>query len=92
MLATSLKDKEVLGPAGKEFGKVVDGIIDESTWRMVSLDVELDGNVAKEFHVKKTFGSTTVPIPTSMVGTVGDKIMLRVSTDEVRKSVVATQQ
>ena len=89
MQATTLKDKEVIGQAGRLIGKVKDGTIDESTWRIVSLDVELEGNVAKEFHLKKTFGSTTVPIGVSFVGAVGDKVVLKASTEEVGRAINA---
>lgn len=87
MQATSLKDKEVIGPAGKLIGKVKDGKIDDKTWLVSSLDVELEGNVAKEFHIKKTFGSTTVPIATTMVGAVGDKVVLKASMEELGQSI-----
>jgi sporulation protein YlmC with PRC-barrel domain len=90
MMATTLRDKEVIGPAGKLIGKVKDGTIDDASWKLTSLEVELEGNVAKEFHVKKTFGSTTVPVQTSLVGAVGDKVVLKVSTEELGKSLTAT--
>jgi len=89
MMATTLKDKEVIGEAGRLIGKVKDGTIDEKTWQLTSLEVELVGSVAKEFHLKKTFGSTSVPIPTSFVGAVGDKVVLKVSTEEVAQSINA---
>lgn len=89
-MATSLRDKEVIGPAGKLIGKVKDGTVDDATWQIKSLDVELEGSVAKEFKVKKTFGSTTVPVATSFVGAVGDKVVLKVSTEELAQSINAT--
>ena len=88
MHATDLKDKEVLGSAGRLVGVVKDGTIDDN-WKVTSLDVQLEGNVAKEFHLKKTFGSTTVPIDTSFIGNVGDKVMLKVSAEEVGRSINA---
>jgi sporulation protein YlmC with PRC-barrel domain len=87
LLATSLKDKEVLGEAGKLIGKVKDGNVDDKTWQITSLEVELNGSVAKEFHLKKTFGSTSVPISTTYVGAVGDKVMLKGSTQEIGEHI-----
>lgn len=90
MLATDLQDKEVIGAAGKLLGKVKDGTIDDKTWQMTSLDVELQGSVAKEFNIKKTFGSTTVPIPTNYVSAVGDKVVLKASAEELANSLNTT--
>ncbi len=90
MKATTLKEKEVIGPAGQLLGRVKDGDIDDKTWAITTLDVELTGNIAKELHVKKTFGSTTVPISTNFVGAVGDKVVLKVSTEEVGRSINLT--
>jgi len=89
-MATTLKDKEVIGEAGRLIGKVKDGTIDEKTWQLTSLEVELVGSVAKEFHLKKTFGSTSVPIATSFIGAVGDKVVLKVSPEEVGQAVNAS--
>ncbi len=89
MQATSLKDKEVIGQAGRLVGKVKDGTIDDKTWQVTSLDVELQSSVAKEFNLKKTFGSTTVPIATTFVGAVGDKVVLKASTEEIGASINA---
>jgi sporulation protein YlmC with PRC-barrel domain len=90
LLASTLKDKEVMGEAGRLIGKVKDGTIDEKTWQLTDLEVELQGNVAKEFHLKKTFGTTTVPIAITFVGAVGDKVVLKASTEEIGKSINET--
>jgi len=87
MKATSLKDKEVLGEAGHLIGKVKDANIDDKTWAITTLEVELTGDTAKELHLKKTFGSTSVPVATNVIGAVGDKVMLKTSTEELGKSL-----
>ena len=88
MKATDLKDKEVIGQTGQMIGKVKDGDID-ANWAITDLQVELEGNIAKEIHVKKTFGSTTIPIPVKFVNAVGDKVMLNVSTEQIGQSLSA---
>lgn len=90
MKATELKDKEVIGEGGRLIGKVTDGEIDDMSWTLKTLDVELEGNVAKEFNLKKTLRSTTVPIATSFVGAVGDKVVLKASAEEIGQSINAT--
>jgi sporulation protein YlmC with PRC-barrel domain len=90
--ATGLREKEVIVYDGRLIGKVKDGEIDDKTWQIKTLDVQLEGNVAKEFHLKKTFGSTTVPIDTKFVGAVGDKVVLKGSAKEVGDSINAAME
>lgn len=87
--ATSLREKEVIESDGRLMGKVKDGVIDDKTWQITSLEVQLQGNVAKEFHLKKAFGSTTVPIETKFVGAVGDKVVLKGTAKEIGDSINA---
>jgi sporulation protein YlmC with PRC-barrel domain len=87
MRASDLKDKEVIGQTGQTIGKVKDGDIDDSSWVLTDLEVELMGNVAKEIHVKKTFGSTTIPIPVKFVTAVGDRVMLNASSEQIEESL-----
>jgi sporulation protein YlmC with PRC-barrel domain len=87
--ASSLKDKEVLGEKGRLIGKVKDGTVDDKTWQITSLEVELKGDVAKEFNLKKTFSSSSIPIDVQFVRGVGDKVMLKVSTEEVGRAINA---
>lgn len=70
-------------------GVVKDGEVDDNTWQITNLDVQLEGSVAKEFHLKKTFGSTTVPIATKFVGAVGDKVVLKGTKEEIGNAINA---
>ena len=85
--ASALKGKEVLGEKGRLVGKVKDGIIDEKTWQVTSLEVDLQSDVAKEFHLKKMFGGASIPIAVGYIGAVGDKVMLKASAEEIGKQI-----
>jgi sporulation protein YlmC with PRC-barrel domain len=85
--ASTLRGKEVLGEKGRLIGKVTDGTIDETTWKITSLEVDLQKDVAKEFHLKKMFGTASVPIAVNYIGAVGDKVMLKASAEEIGKSI-----
>jgi len=78
-----LMDKEVIGLNGWVIGTVKNVMFDEKTWKIGSLDVQLDGDVAKEFEMKKVFRSTHIPIDISHVQGIGDKVSLRTSKEDL---------
>ena len=90
--STEIKGKEVVGPLGRVLGKVSGLNFDPTTWQITTLQVSLDSKVAEQIGVKKTldrFGirHTEMPIKASFVGQVGDKILLKVSEEELVKYV-----
>ncbi len=87
MNASELNNKEVIGKTGTMIGRVKDAVIDENTWQVKSLQIELESDVAKEIGMKKTFGHTTLPLPLSYVGGVGDKVMVSAPREELIKYV-----
>jgi len=76
-------DKEVIGLNGWIIGTVKNVTFDEKTWQVGSLDVELDGDIAKEFKMKKVFRSTHLPIDVAHVQGIGDKVSLKTSKEEL---------
>jgi sporulation protein YlmC with PRC-barrel domain len=78
-----LMDREVIGLNGWIIGTVKNVIFDEKTWQVSSLDVELDGDVAKEFEMKKVFRSTHIPLGVAHVQGIGDKVSLKTSKEEL---------
>ena len=77
----------IVAEGGRLIGKVRDGEVDDKTWQLTDLDVQLDGSVAKEFHLNKTFGSPIVSIATKYVGAIGDKIILKGTTKEIGEAL-----
>jgi sporulation protein YlmC with PRC-barrel domain len=78
-----LMDKEVIGLNGWVIGTVKDVMFDEKTWQIGSLDVQLDGDVAKEFEMKKVFRSTHIPLDVTHVQGIGDKVSLKTSKEDL---------
>jgi sporulation protein YlmC with PRC-barrel domain len=76
-------DKEVIGLNGWIIGTVKNVIFDEKTWQVGSLDVELAGDVAKEFEMKKIFRSTHIPLGVAHVQGIGDKVSLKTSKEDL---------
>jgi sporulation protein YlmC with PRC-barrel domain len=80
----TLVDKEVIGLNGWIIGTVKNVFFDETTWKVGSLDVELDGDVAKEYELKKILRSTHVPLDVSVIQGIGDKVTLKTSKEELK--------
>ena len=78
-----LMDKEVIGLNGWVIGTVKNVMFDEKTWKIESFDVQLDGDVAKEFEMKKIFRSTHIPIDVRHVQGIGDKVALKTSKEDL---------
>jgi sporulation protein YlmC with PRC-barrel domain len=82
-------DKEVIGLNGWIIGTVKNVNFDEKTWLVGSLDVELNGDVAKEFEMKKIFRSTHIPLGVAHVQGIGDKVSLKTSKEDLMALVAS---
>jgi len=78
-----LMDKEVIGLNGWVIGTVKNVMFDDKTWHIGSLDVQLDGDVAKEFEMKKVFRSTHILLDVTHVQGIGDKVSLKTSKEDL---------
>lgn len=73
----------MVGPRGSVIGKVTDVNIDPDGWRVASFQVALDGKIADQIGVKKRFGKTDMPLKSSLVGQIGDKVLVSASNEEL---------
>jgi sporulation protein YlmC with PRC-barrel domain len=78
-----LKGKEVIGPQGALLGKVTEVNLDPNSWQVTSFQLALDGKVAEQIGLKKRFGKNDMPLKSSYVGEVGDKMLVKASRDEL---------
>lgn len=85
MHTKELSDKEVFGLDGWKVGKIKDEIFDLETWKITSIEVELEGDVAEEFKMKKHFRSTHLPIDVSHVQAIGDRVTLKTNKEDLFK-------
>ena len=85
MYTKELADKEVVGLDGWKIGKIRDTIFDPEGWKITSIEVELEGDVAEEFKMKKHFRSTHLPIDVSHVQAIGDTVTLKTNKEDLFK-------
>jgi len=90
--ASELLYRRVVCNKGREIG--VTGTIfveSEGGWRIPFIEVEMDKDIFSEMNLKKaTFKKREVKVPTSLIGTVGDLIMLNTSEDELARILEKT--
>ena len=78
-----LVDREVIGLNGWVIGTVKNVTFDEKTWKIKSLDVQLESEVAKEFEMSKVFRSTHIPLGVTHVQGIGDKVSLKITKEDL---------
>ena len=90
MLTNDIDGREVIGSDGYKLGKVRDTEFDENNWKLRSLEVQLEKSVAEEHHLRHRFRRTRVLIHVDHVQTVGDKVILKGSKEELLKLIAST--
>ena len=91
MNSREIEGKPVLGSNGWKIGKAKDIVFDERTWRVLSLDVELEKDVAREFDMQTHFHKTHVEMNVSYIQAIGDAIILNTSKEDLFKFMVSQQ-
>lgn len=91
MEVSNLFDREVVGNNGSVIGRVRNLDLNDKTWQIESLLVELDDNVAKEFNMKKALRKTIVKILVAYVGAVGDKVILKEDKQKLMELVASSR-
>jgi sporulation protein YlmC with PRC-barrel domain len=83
--AGDLVNKRVVSNNGREVGVTESLYLEpEAAWRVAYLEVEVEKEAFNEMKLKKgVFKKREVKLPTSLVGTVGDLIMLNTSEEEL---------
>jgi len=87
MTAGDLVGKRVVSNNGREVGVTESLILEpEANWKVAFIEVEVEKQAFQEMKLKKgVFKRREVKLPTSLVGTVGDIIMLNTSEDELAR-------
>jgi sporulation protein YlmC with PRC-barrel domain len=83
--AGHLVNKRVISNDGREIGVTESLYLEpDASWRVAFLEVEVAKDALRDMKLKKgTFKKREVKLPTSLVGTVGDLVMLNTSEDEL---------
>ena len=89
MLTNKIVGLEVLGSNGFKLGKIRDTEFDVNTWKLNSLEVQLDKDVAEEHHLRHRFRKTRVLINVDHVQSVGDSVILKGSKEDLLKLIAS---
>gem|GEM_PF-1445447 len=87
MYTRDVMEKEVVGQQGWLIGKVKELIFDPKDWKVTAFEVELEGNIAEQYQMKKHFRSTRVPLHVAYVQGIADKVILNISKDDLGQVV-----
>jgi sporulation protein YlmC with PRC-barrel domain len=82
----SLRGRAVISADGLAIGEVTVLFINSQEWRVEALEIKLGKEVADRLGADRSFmHAGALEIPTSMIQSVGDSIVLSVGIDELRK-------
>lgn len=82
----SLHGRTVISSEGLAIGDVEALFIDSDAWRVDSLQIKLRKDIADRLGAGRSmFHAGTVEIPTRMVQSVGDAVVLSVAVDDLRQ-------
>jgi sporulation protein YlmC with PRC-barrel domain len=88
----NLNGRTVIAADGRAVGQVAALFLDSDAWRIESILVALRGEVADLLGAPHgMFRTGTVEIPTSLVQSVGDAVVLSVPTDQLRQVLSAQE-
>ncbi len=87
MLTNEIVGKEVIGSDGFKLGKIRDTEFDVNTWKMNFLEVQLEKDVAEEHHLRQRFRKTRVQIQVDHIQSVGDRVILKGSKEDLLKLI-----
>jgi sporulation protein YlmC with PRC-barrel domain len=86
----NLRERTVIGADGQAIGEVAALFLDSAGWRVESLQVNLRKEIADRLGANRTlFHAGTVEIPTRLIQSVGDAVVLSVEVDDLRQVLPA---
>lgn len=87
MKSRGLVGKQVVGSGGWTIGTVKEIDFDETSWRIGSIEIELDRFVAEEYQMKKLLSRTTIAVDVASVHAIGDHVVLTVTKPQLQRMV-----
>jgi sporulation protein YlmC with PRC-barrel domain len=82
----NLRGRTIIAADGQVVGHVTALFLDSDTWRVESLQVQLGKDIADQLGAERSmFHAGTLEVPTRMVQSVGDTVVLSVPVDELRR-------
>ena len=90
MLTAEVAGKEVIDSQGHELGKITDTQFDEKEWRVLGFEVQLDKEVAEEYHLRHRLRKTRVLVSIDHIQAVGDKVILKGSKADLLELIASS--
>jgi sporulation protein YlmC with PRC-barrel domain len=84
----NLRGRTVIAADGQAIGEIAALFLDSAAWRVESVQIKLRNEVADQLGATRgLFHAGTLEMPVSMIQSVGDAVVLSVSTQELRQVV-----
>jgi sporulation protein YlmC with PRC-barrel domain len=90
LLTAGIIGMEVIESGGFKLGRVSDIKFDEGNWKVMALEVQLEDDVAKKHQLKRRFRKPLVFISVDRVQSVGDRVILSGSKEDLLKLIAAS--
>lgn len=89
----NLRGRTVIGADGRAIGEITTLFVDSDSWSVESLRVSLRKDVADELGASRTmFHAGSVEVPTRLVQSVGDAVVLAVPVSGLREVLPGEQE
>ena len=84
----NLRGRTVISADGQAMGEIAALFLDSEAWQVESLQVKLRNEVADQLGAARSiFHAGTLEVPIRMIQSVGDAVVLSVSTNDLRQVV-----
>ena len=84
----NLRGRTVISADGQAIGEISALFLDSETWRVEAVQIKLRNEVADQLGATRgLFHAGTLEMPVGMIQSVGDAVVLSVSTQELRQVV-----
>jgi sporulation protein YlmC with PRC-barrel domain len=84
----NLRGRTVISADGQAIGEIAALFLDSEAWRVESVQIKLRNEVADQLGATRgLFHAGTLEVPVAMIQSVGDAVVLSVSTQELRQVV-----
>ena len=83
----TLHDRTVISADGKAIGAISELFISTSDWRIESIRIELNKDIAQRIGATRTlFHRGTIELPVNFIQSVSDAVVLSVDVDQLREA------
>ena len=87
-----LRDRTVIGADGNAIGQVAAIIVDPAAWSVKAIRIKLRSDVAEQAGVAHSiFRASTLDVPIDHIQSVGDAVVLTVSSRDLRQADLGRQ-